>query len=40
VERGIQSPNVVILLEISDVLGVRAAELMAKVEVSLQTRSR
>ncbi len=36
VERGIQTPNVVILLKVAEVLGVSAAELIARVEASLR----
>lgn len=35
VERGIQSPNLVVLLEIARVLDVSASELIASVEASL-----
>jgi transcriptional regulator with XRE-family HTH domain len=35
VERGIQSPNIVILLRIAEVLGVAASELMARTECAL-----
>ncbi len=35
VERGIQTPNVVILLKVAEVLGVSASELIARVESSL-----
>ncbi len=40
VERGIQSPNLVILLKIAEVLGVPAADMVAKVESTLGSRSR
>ena len=36
VERGIQSPNVVVLLKIADVLGAPAAELKAKTESNMR----
>jgi len=35
VERGIQSPNIVILLRIAEVLGVAASELIAQTEASI-----
>lgn len=38
VERGIQSPNVVILLKLAEVLHVSAAEMVAKVEAILHSR--
>lgn len=38
VERGIQSPNIVILLKIANVLGVSASELVAKTESAMQTQ--
>jgi transcriptional regulator with XRE-family HTH domain len=38
VERGIQSPNIVILLKIANVLGVSASELIAQTESALQTQ--
>jgi transcriptional regulator with XRE-family HTH domain len=34
VERGIQSPNIVVLLKVADVLGVRASELIARTETA------
>ena len=40
VERGIQSPNLVILLKIAEVLGVPAAEMVAKVESTADPRKR
>jgi len=39
VERGIQSPNIVVLLRIADVLGVAASELIAQTECALQAAS-
>jgi transcriptional regulator with XRE-family HTH domain len=36
VERGIQSPNIVILLKIAAVLGVPAAEMIAKMENTIR----
>jgi len=39
VERGIQSPNIVVLLRIAEVLGVAASELIAQTECALQTTS-
>jgi transcriptional regulator with XRE-family HTH domain len=35
VERGIQSPNIVVLLKVAEVLGVSAADLIAKTEASM-----
>ena len=35
VERGIQSPNIVALLRIAEVLGVRASDLVAKTEATM-----
>ena len=35
VERGIQSPDIVVLLKIADVLGVRASELIGRMENSM-----
>jgi len=40
VERGIQSPNVVVLFKIAEVLGVPASELVAKGEALLKVRVR
>lgn len=40
VERGIQSPNVMVLLKIADVLEVPAADLIAKTEAILQGREK
>jgi len=37
VERGIQSPNLVVLLKIAEVLSVSAADLVARVESILRT---
>lgn len=37
VERGIQSPNVVVLLKVAEVLGVPAADLIAKTEAAIRT---
>jgi len=34
VERGIQSPNLVVLLKIAEVLGVPAADLIARTEAA------
>jgi transcriptional regulator with XRE-family HTH domain len=39
VERGIQSPNIVVLLRIADVLGVAASELIAQTECAMQAAS-
>jgi transcriptional regulator with XRE-family HTH domain len=39
VERGIQSPNIVVLFRIAEVLGVPAAELIARTESSLRLAS-
>jgi hypothetical protein len=36
VERGIQSPNIVVLLKIADVPGVVASELIARTEEMIQ----
>jgi transcriptional regulator with XRE-family HTH domain len=36
VERGIQSPNIVILLKIAGALGVPAAEMIAKMETAIR----
>ena len=36
VERGIQSPNIVVLLRIAEVLGVAASELMAQTERAMR----
>ena len=33
VERGIQSPNIIVLLKVAEVLGVSAADLIAKTEI-------
>jgi transcriptional regulator with XRE-family HTH domain len=38
VERGIQSPNIVILLKIAKVLGVSASELVEKTESAMQAQ--
>jgi len=35
VERGIQSPNIVVLLKLAEVLDVPAAELIAKMESAI-----
>jgi transcriptional regulator with XRE-family HTH domain len=40
VERGIQSPNVVILLRIAEVLGVPAAQLVARTESAMRSAQR
>jgi transcriptional regulator with XRE-family HTH domain len=37
IERGIQTPNVVVLLKISEVLGVSASTLIGEVEETLRT---
>jgi transcriptional regulator with XRE-family HTH domain len=37
VERGIQSPNIVVLLKITEVLKVPAADLIAKTETAMRT---
>jgi transcriptional regulator with XRE-family HTH domain len=37
VERGIQTPNIVVLLRIADVLKLPAAELIAKTEAAMRT---
>lgn len=39
VERGIQSPNIVILLKIAEVLNVPAAEMIAKTETAIRNPS-
>jgi transcriptional regulator with XRE-family HTH domain len=36
VERGIQSPNVAVLFKIAEVLGVSAAEIIAKMETTIR----
>jgi len=36
VERGIQSPNIVVLLKIAEVLGVAASELIAQMESAMR----
>ncbi len=36
VERGLQTPNIVILLKVAQVLQVSAAELMARTEAMIQ----
>jgi len=36
VERGIQSPNIVVLLRIADVLGVAGSELIAQTECAMR----
>jgi len=36
VERGIQSPNIVVLLKLAEVLDVPAAELIAKMESAIR----
>jgi transcriptional regulator with XRE-family HTH domain len=36
VERGIQSPNIVVLLRIADVLGVAGSDLIAQTERAMQ----
>ena len=38
VERGIQSPNIVVLLKIAEVLKVPAADLIAKAEAAMRTK--
>ncbi len=38
VERGIQSPNIVVLLKIADVLKVSAADLIAKTEAGMRVK--
>jgi transcriptional regulator with XRE-family HTH domain len=38
VERGIQSPNIVVLLKLAEVLDVSAAEWIAKVEAARGSR--
>jgi transcriptional regulator with XRE-family HTH domain len=40
VERGIQSPNLVVLLKVAEVLGVSAADLIGRVESSVRTHPR
>jgi transcriptional regulator with XRE-family HTH domain len=35
VERGIQSPNIAVLLKVAEVLGVSASELIAKTEAAM-----
>lgn len=40
VERGIQSPNIVILIKIAEVLDVPAADLIAKMEACIQNPRR
>ena len=40
VERGIQTPNVVVLLKISEVLGVSASALIGEVEQMLRASQR
>jgi transcriptional regulator with XRE-family HTH domain len=40
IERGIQTPNVVVLLRISAVLGVSASTLIGEVEETLRTSKR
>jgi XRE family transcriptional regulator, regulator of sulfur utilization len=37
VERGIQSPNIVVLLKLADVLKIPASELIAKMEAAIRT---
>ena len=37
VERSIQSPNIVVLLKIAEVLGISAADLISKTESSMGT---
>ena len=37
VERGIQSPNIVVLLKIAEVLEVTAAEMISKTELVLRS---
>ena len=39
VERGIQSPNVVVLLKIAEVLGVNAADMIAQTEQGIKNPS-
>jgi transcriptional regulator with XRE-family HTH domain len=36
VERGIQSPNIVVLLKVAEVLGISAADLIARTEGAMQ----
>jgi transcriptional regulator with XRE-family HTH domain len=36
VERGIQSPNLAVLFKIAEVLGVPAAEMIAKMEAAIR----
>lgn len=36
IERGIQSPNIVVLIKIAEVLEVPAAELIAKMEFAMR----
>ena len=36
VERGIESPNIVVLLRIADVLGVTASEMIAQTECAMR----
>jgi transcriptional regulator with XRE-family HTH domain len=38
VERGIQSPNIVVLLKIAEVLGVPASQLIIKTETRLRSK--
>jgi len=38
VERGIQSPNIVVLLKIAEVLEVPAADMIAKTESTIRAR--
>jgi transcriptional regulator with XRE-family HTH domain len=40
VERGIQSPNIVVLLKLAEVLHVPAAEMIAKTEGAIRGRGR
>ena len=39
VERGIQSPNIVVLLKVAAVLGISAAELIAKTEAAIKVEN-
>jgi transcriptional regulator with XRE-family HTH domain len=40
VERGIQSPNIVILLKMAEVLGIPAADMIAKAEAAMRNPPR
>ena len=39
VERGIQSPNVIVLLRIAEVLNISAAEMISRTELMSRERS-